>query len=516
MKNSLQNHRISSTWTILKRLFIPTSAFCFFLVFLFSHEEVSEKFLGNVSQVFLVSLNYGSRIGMWLSAVFLIQRLVTIFIWDGLIAGISGRPVPRLPKDVTGMVLFGIAVMGVLATVFDQSVTGIWATSGVLGIVVGIALRNVILDVFIGLSMHVEQPFRIGDWVMIHQNRRETHIIGQVIEINWRTTRLKTTKKNMIVIPNSKMGEAILTNFMQPKPHFRIDLDFVLDYSIPPNRAVRVLTAAVHSLVDNEKILDEPAPEVRLDKTLMDGQGYEIRYFILPVNLSPNESRHLVNKTVLEHLALAGLAPAMPKERVFIENNRGIPHLNLKEKVNFEHMISNNELFESLSDGEIQELRKGERRLKLAPEETLYAQGDRGDSLYLVVEGLLQSSCFFSEKEVERKIERIQAGRHFGEDCVMGRKERACTIRATSEAVLLAYEGHRVRSMAKKNGKFLALLNKNLNFSEERIERSKWKFENKKTTRSTKKQKKGVAKSLQTFFADLFPDTSSPSQESQL
>jgi small-conductance mechanosensitive channel len=49
--------------------------------------------------------------------------------------------------------------------------------------------------VFIGLSMHVEQSFRIGDWVMVHQNRRETHIVGQVIEINWRTTRLKTTEK---------------------------------------------------------------------------------------------------------------------------------------------------------------------------------------------------------------------------------------------------------------------------------------------------------------------------------
>ena len=124
--------------------------------------------------------------------------------------------------------------MGVLATVFEQSITGIWATSGVFGIVVGIALRNVILDVFIGLSMHVEQPFRLGDWVMVHQNRRDTHIIGQVIEINWRTTRLKTTEKNMIVVPNSRMGEAILTNYMKPKPHFRVDLEFVLDYSVPP------------------------------------------------------------------------------------------------------------------------------------------------------------------------------------------------------------------------------------------------------------------------------------------
>ena len=49
----------------------------------------------------------------------------------------------------------------------------------------------------------------------------------------------------MIVIPNSKMGEAVLTNYMEPKPHFRIDLQFVIDYSIAPNRALRLLSGAV-------------------------------------------------------------------------------------------------------------------------------------------------------------------------------------------------------------------------------------------------------------------------------
>ena len=126
--------------------------------------------------------------------------------------------------------------------------------------------------------MHIEQPFRIGDWVMVHQNRRETHIVGQVIEINWRTTRLKTTQKNMVVIPNSKMGEAILTNYMQPKPHFRIDLSFVLDYSIAPDRAIRVLTSGVQALVDDCRILNEPSPEVRLEEAQASGQKYEVRF----------------------------------------------------------------------------------------------------------------------------------------------------------------------------------------------------------------------------------------------
>ncbi|MEL0120460.1 MAG: mechanosensitive ion channel domain-containing protein, partial [Opitutae bacterium] len=83
-----------------------------------------------------------------------------------------------------------------------RSITGILATSGVASIIIGLALRNVILDMFIGLAIHVERPFKIGDWVQVHRNRRETHIVAKVIEINWRTTRLKTTHNNMIVVPN--------------------------------------------------------------------------------------------------------------------------------------------------------------------------------------------------------------------------------------------------------------------------------------------------------------------------
>jgi len=281
------NDNRRSVYIALAKLWIPVSLFLFFLASILSREELLARFLGNASNVVRQTIEYGSQIGLWLSAAFLVQRMITIFIWDGLISGISGRPIPRLPKDVTGIIVFALAGVGVVSTVFDQSVTGIWATSGVLSIVVGIALRNVILDVFIGLSMHVEQPFRIGDWVMIHQNRRETHIVGQVIEINWRTTRLKTTAKNMVVVPNSKMGEVILTNYMQPKPHFRIDLEFVLDYSIPSSRAIRILLSGVKSLVDDHRILSDPEPEVRLDQALADGQRYEVRYFILPVNVTP-------------------------------------------------------------------------------------------------------------------------------------------------------------------------------------------------------------------------------------
>ena len=88
------------------RLWIPLSVFLFFLVSIFSKEELLERFLGNASLVVHQVVLYGTQIGLWMSSAFLIQRMVTVFVWDGLISGISGRPVPRLPKDVTALSYF--------------------------------------------------------------------------------------------------------------------------------------------------------------------------------------------------------------------------------------------------------------------------------------------------------------------------------------------------------------------------------------------------------------------------
>jgi CRP-like cAMP-binding protein len=425
-----------------------------------------------------------------------------------VIAGISGRPVPRLPKDFTGMLFFGIAIMGVLATVFDKSITGIWATSGVFGVVLGIALRNVILDVFIGLSMHVEQSFRIGDWVMVHQNRRETHIVGQVIEINWRTTRLKTTEKNMIVVPNSKMGEAVLTNYMQPKPYFRIDLEFVLDYAVPPNRAIRLLTGAVKSLTDDTRILDHPEPEVRLDEALSHGQKYEVRFFILPTGVSPKESRHLVNRRVLEHLSRAGVSPSMDKEIVYVEKNKGKGKAGGFHGGDFTELLQSNSLFSRLPESEINHLTGYFNAREYRAGENLFRQGNEGTTMYVLVEGLLRSLVQYEGTNNPADYEKIQPAQHFGEECVLGPNNRHATVSAVTDCLVLEIEAEQVMEVARRNGVFLGLLNQETNLSKYKTLSGKHKASKSSAPTFEKiAEKKPISSSIQTFFADLFPSS---------
>ena len=129
---------------------------------------------------------------------------------------------------------------------------------------------------------------------MVHQNRRETHIVGQVIEINWRTTRLKTTEKTWL-LSQQQDGWGSLINYMQPKPYFRIDLEFVLDY-VSPNRAfVCWLSGKItYGQFSNPWY---PEPEVRLDQALIMAKIWG-EIFIYQWA----KKRHIVNRRVLSIL----------------------------------------------------------------------------------------------------------------------------------------------------------------------------------------------------------------------
>ena len=167
--------------SVLAKIWLPAAVFVAFLLALLNREDFYESFVANGRFVSETVFVYGVQIGAWLSSAFLVNRLITVFFWDGFIGGLSERKVSRLPKDVTAIVIFSIAGLAIASTVFNKDTTKIIAASGAVTIVVGLALRTVILDLFMGLAIHVDRPFKMGDWIMVHQNRVETHIIAEVI-----------------------------------------------------------------------------------------------------------------------------------------------------------------------------------------------------------------------------------------------------------------------------------------------------------------------------------------------
>ena len=490
--------------SILTRIWLPATVFAVFLLALFNRQELVDRFLENANFLTRNFVEYGVQIGVWLSAAFLINRLVGVLFWDGFIGRLSDRPVPRLPRDLTAMVLFSVAVLAIISTVFQRDVTSMLAASGVLGVIIGLALRTVILDLFMGLAIHIERPFKIGDWLMIHQNRVETHIIAEVIEINWRTTRLRTTRNNMVVVPNSKMGDTIVTNYMEPKPHFRIDLDFTIDFEVPSERVLRVMTAGLKAVADGEGILEDPAAEVRIKDSTLEGAEYEVRFFILPAKISPNEARHVVNRSVLEHLIHSGITPAHAKEEIFLQR-RERRALDASLDEDLYQLLTRTELFRKLNAAEFAAVFREMRKRDLAEGETLYAQGDAGDSMFICVEGLL-ASAITVRGQGEVKVETLRAGQHFGEGTIFKATSRSTTVTAEADSLVYEIERHVIEPLLDVRLDLREQLKKGLKQQTDRIKDS-WKEARRKKAEDQPKKtvrKSPVKKVVQAFFPGIF------------
>jgi len=132
-----------------------------------------------------------------------------------------------------------LAFVGIVGTVFKEPVSTLLATSGVLAVVLGLALQNTLGDLFSGLAINIERPYGAGDWITLPGD-----ICGQVMQVNWRATRLRTWTHDLVTIPNSVMSKAIITNHTRPAGPHSCALRLKIDFSIPPERVLAALKLA--------------------------------------------------------------------------------------------------------------------------------------------------------------------------------------------------------------------------------------------------------------------------------
>ncbi len=420
---------------LLKRLWPPLACLILVLLAGWLAETFFSEALARLSAETWTALLQAWQVLLWASGAFLVDRLFRTLIWDGLVRQLRGRPVPRLMQQMFGLVIYFLALVGIVGMVFERPVTAIWTATGGLGIVVGLAVRDLILDFFSGIAINVEQPFVIGDWICILDrdfwNSEISNGIGCIAEINWRTTRIRTIENNTLVIPNSKLSTATITNFGMPSADSRFELDVSLDPSVPYERALRILGAAVQSLV-GEVLLPERKSKVKVSGLDQVGVTYRIKYWIRPAETSPSRARHRVTSSILAHLKQAGITLAYPKQDLFYQEMppRQTDTLSLAGRV---ELLSRNRLFGSLDQQAREVLAPAMKRRYFEAGRDLIRQGDEGASMFILVEGLVAVLIVRDGEEV--KVAQMEPGSFFGEMSLLTGDPRSATIRAATDTV---------------------------------------------------------------------------------
>ncbi len=178
-------------------------------------------------------------IAWWILGAWLVSSVLGLVLRRTMFPDDNEPHARRLFADLASVLVYVVALVGIMDSVLKQPISAVIATSGVLAIVLGLALQNTLADVFSGLALNIERPFRAGEWITIPHA-----IVGQVMEINWRATRIKTASNNMVVVPNSVISKATITNHRRLNDPHICTVSLKIDHSVPVAGVIDALQAA--------------------------------------------------------------------------------------------------------------------------------------------------------------------------------------------------------------------------------------------------------------------------------
>ncbi|MEM8812819.1 MAG: ABC transporter substrate-binding protein [Pseudomonadota bacterium] len=372
----------------------------------------------------------------WFVPAIWITGLLPHLLWNPM-AVRTGYPVPAIAQTFVSIFIYAISGLVVLSQVFGQSLTSIWAASGVLTIILGFALRSLILDAVTGLMLNIERPFQIGHTISVLHRLTENQS-GRVVEMNWRTARLKTTDNTMLVVPNSLIGASALVNYSLPSEPVRKMIPVVLDYAVPVTRALRVLEAGARAAVSSGAILAEPSPKVVIDRPVDHGMRYFIQVHIDYDESSTDAANTATMRHVMIHLDNAGISVAPPREVVSIERESEQRNLDWMAGDDRRKLIALAPLFAGLDGEDVVAIAKDMKLRIVKPDEPVIVQGEAGRSMFGLAEGLLSVYVDVDGSGRQIHVASIEPGNFFGEMSLFSGEPRSATVRAATEA--LVYE----------------------------------------------------------------------------
>ncbi|MHB1017023.1 MAG: mechanosensitive ion channel family protein [Coriobacteriia bacterium] len=180
----------------------------------------------------------------------------------------SGSVVPATSM-VVNIARGAILVIGALAilSVFDISITPVLTALGVGGLAVSLALQDTLGNLFAGLQIIATKQIRPGDYLVLESGHE-----GTVIDIAWRTTTLRTTVDNLVIVPNAVLGQAIVTNYRLPAEAVAVINEFGVPYDVDLDKVERVTLEVAEQVLRDTGYQSDAHPPVFRYRAFGDSQ----------------------------------------------------------------------------------------------------------------------------------------------------------------------------------------------------------------------------------------------------
>lgn len=149
----------------------------------------------------------------------------------------------QLVQRVTTTMIFAIGLL-VLLQYFGITITPMLAGLGIGGLAIALALQPTLSNFFAGAQLVFDRTFRIGDYIELDSGER-----GFVKHVGWRSTRVHTLYNNVLIVPNSRLIETIVTNYHGPDMTMAVMVEAGVSYSSDLAQVEQVALAAAREIV---------------------------------------------------------------------------------------------------------------------------------------------------------------------------------------------------------------------------------------------------------------------------
>ncbi len=227
----------------------------------------------------------------------------------------GAMPVTTLTQTLAQLAVVILGVL-VLLNQLGISITPILTALGVGGLAVALALQDTLSNLFAGFYVAVAGQVRLGDYIRMNSGEE-----GYVTDIGWRCTTIRALASNMIIIPNSKLGQAIVTNFYLPDKRVGVSIQIGVAYDADVDLVERLLLEEAQAAAGElPGMLAEPAPSVILDPGFGDSAllftlGYSVREFN-----DQGRVRHELRKRILKRFRQEKIDMPFPTRTVYMHN----------------------------------------------------------------------------------------------------------------------------------------------------------------------------------------------------
>jgi small-conductance mechanosensitive channel/CRP-like cAMP-binding protein len=355
------------------------------------------------------------------------QNIENLLVSSGLIAAAvtlflnpwfrerEDRGTPAIVQDTVIAALAVIAAM----VVFQNSSFLLTVTGS--AIVVGLALQDTLGNVFAGLAIQLDKPFRVGHWISA------TNFEGRVAQVTWRATKIRTKSGNLVVLPNSLVAKEAINNYSEPTAPTRLSLDVGVSYVTPPNETRDALLTAMGRVT---RVLASPKADALLVDFAASALTYRVRFWVDDFERDDAICSE-VRIAIYYELHRRGIEIPYP---IQVEYQREeAPRDSPAIRHSYAREIASVPVLAGLGEEAHAALARAASERLYADGETIVSEGDAGSSMFIVRGG----AVVITVEPDAREVAVTQAGGYFGEMSLLTGQPRSATVTARGDCRVL-------------------------------------------------------------------------------